>query len=78
MKLHLDLPALYQNIQGVSDIKSSEIKSRLIKIFEKLKSTAPFYKVPFVAIVARIAFILSIILIGQLFFSLINPSLWAL
>ena len=66
MKLHLDLPALYQGNQGVS-----EITPRLIKIFEKLKSTVTYYKVPFIAIEARIALILSITLIGQLFFHLI-------
>lgn len=67
MKLHIHLPALYQNDQDVF-----EIKPRLIKIFEKLKSAATFYKVPFKAIVAKMAFILSITLIGQLFFHLIG------
>ena len=65
MKLHL--PALYQNNQDVFEIKSS-----LIKNFEKLKSTATFYKVPFKAIAAKMAFILSITFIGQLFFHLIG------
>ncbi|MDD5321252.1 MAG: hypothetical protein PHD43_11685 [Methylococcales bacterium] len=73
MKSHLDLPALHPNLQN--DI---EINPRLINIFKKPKATITFYKIPFVAIVSRIVFILSVTLIGQLFFSLIKltASLW--
>jgi hypothetical protein len=60
MKIQLELPALPPNIQ--IDI---ERNPRLINLFKKIKSRLTFYKVPFIAIVSRMAFILSITLIGQ-------------
>jgi hypothetical protein len=67
MKLHKVLTDLNQSIQGITGIKSG-----LNKIFAQLKEKISFYSVPLIAIVQRIAFILSITLIGQLFISLIK------
>jgi len=70
MKLNKVLTDLNQSIQGIT-----EIKSGLNKIFAQLKAKISFYSVPLIAIVHRMAFILLITLIGQLFFSLIKSRM---
>lgn len=61
MKSNKILFALYQSDQGITGTKSG-----LTGNFAKLKATISFYSVPFIAIVERITFILSMTLIGQL------------
>jgi hypothetical protein len=46
------------------------INLELIKRLEKVHKTITFCKAPFIAIVNRIAFILTVTVIGQLIFSL--------
>jgi hypothetical protein len=70
MKSPKVLSSFYQSSQGIT-----ETKSGLDKNFAQLKATITFYSVPIIAIVERIAFILSITLIGQLFFSLVKSKI---
>lgn len=70
MKSNKLLYALYESDQGIT-----ETKSELTKNFAKLKATVKFYSVPFIAIVERITFILSMTLIGQLFISIIKSTI---
>ncbi len=47
-----------------------QINLELIKKLEKVHKTIMFYKMPFIAVVERIAFILTVTVTGQLMFSL--------
>ena len=54
-------------------IKSDNYSFRkLNRIIGKITEIISFYKIPFIAIVVRIAFIVSITLLGQLLFLLID------
>jgi hypothetical protein len=70
MKSNKLLFALGQGDQGIT-----ETKSGLTESLAKLKATITFYSVPFLAIVERITFIVSMTLIGQLFISIIKSKI---
>ena len=70
MKSNKLLFALYQGDQDIT-----ETISGLTESFAKLKATITFYSVPFIAIVERITFIVSMTLIGQLFISIIKSQI---
>ena len=70
MKTNKILFALYQSDQGIT-----ETKSRLTVNFAQLKAAITFHSVPFIVIVERITFILSMTLIGQLIISIIKSKI---
>ena len=69
MKSHKILSPLYQSHQDMT-----ESASELTENFAHLKATLRFYSVPFLAIVERITFILSMTLIGQFFIEIIKSK----